>query len=159
MPQLWWTRLYIKDKHSVSMSYNNVCLANLIIFFTSPYFENAIMGNFRIQNGCLIAKNLVLIIWNKIIYGQMITFGRWATYGYPVPPSPYIRIKLIYLEPWDILNSKSNLNIENIGVQTLYRRLIWRDPKYVFNNVAQFRATWMYVFFCSGKPIFNCYVE
>ena len=28
--------------------------------------------------------------------------------------------KLGFLEPWDILNTKSNVNIVNIGMQTLF---------------------------------------
>ena len=40
-------------------------------------------------------------------------FRRWATYGYQV-----------FLEPLGILNTKSNVNIENIRLQTLFWRLI-----------------------------------
>ena len=35
-------------------------------------------------------------------------------------PPPPISTKLSFLEFWDILNTKSNVNIENIGMQTLF---------------------------------------
>ena len=34
-------------------------------------------------------------------------------------PSP-ISTKVSVLEPWDTLNTKSNVNIKNIGMQTLF---------------------------------------
>ena len=36
------------------------------------------------------------------------------------PPSPHLNENKFFWEPWDILNTKSNVNIENIGMQTLF---------------------------------------
>ena len=35
-------------------------------------------------------------------------------------PPPPTHTHLSFLEPWDILNTKSNVNIENIGMETLF---------------------------------------
>ena len=86
-----------------------------------------------------MAKSSVIFIWNKIIYGQTITFRLMATMHPLPPPHPEKKIstKLRFSEPLEILNTKSTVNIENIGMQTLFRQSIYR---------------------ISGKPICNCYI-
>ena len=44
-----------------------------------------------------------------------------------MPPPPPLHLN----ETIDILNTKSNVNIENIGMQTLFWWLIWKYSKYV----------------------------
>ena len=133
MPQLWWTWLY-KGQHSVNVSFNNVCLSNFI-HINLFYIYNV----WKCNNGDHMTKSSVIIIWNKIMYGQRKTFRRWATYGYHAPPSAIFQRNLIFLESWDILNTESNVNIGIIGMQTR-RRLSY--SKYAFNVILH-KGVWL----------------
>ena len=71
-----WKRLsydgldFIKGKHSVNMSCNNVCLSNFInidLFYISIVKKYNNGHYFGIQNGYRMAKGKVTIKWNKII--------------------------------------------------------------------------------------------
>ena len=55
---------------------------------------------------------------------------------HPPPPPPQHLNETEFLEPLEILNTKSNVNIGNIGIDDLYRGGAY--CKYGFNNVAQF---------------------
>ena len=77
---------FVKGKHSVNMSCNNVCLSNFIrinLFYIYIVWKCNNGDYFKIQNGCRLIKSSVIIIWNKIIYGQTITFRLMdsASYG------------------------------------------------------------------------------
>ena len=58
-----------KDKHSVNISCNNVCLSNfsqINLFYIYIVWKCNNGDHFGIQNGFRMAESSVIIIWNKI---------------------------------------------------------------------------------------------